>query len=42
MRSFALPGDVEAGKISAEFKDGILTVEVPRPESRKPKQITVN
>ena len=42
VRSFALPGDVEAEKISAEFKDGILTGEVPRPERRKPKQITVN
>ena len=28
--------------IKAEFKDGILTVEVPAPETRKPKQITVH
>jgi HSP20 family molecular chaperone IbpA len=28
--------------IKAEFKDGILTVEVPSPETPKPKQITVN
>lgn len=26
--------DVAADKIGAEFKDGILTVEVPKPESR--------
>lgn len=25
--------DVAADKIGAEFKDGILTVEVPKPES---------
>ena len=42
VRSFNLPGDVDADRIKAEFKDGILTVEVPKPENRKPKQITVN
>jgi HSP20 family protein len=42
MRSFSLPEGVDAEKIQAEFKDGILTVEVPKPESHKPKQITVN
>lgn len=42
LRSFSLPVDVAADKIGAEFKDGILTIEVPKPESRKPKQITVN
>jgi hypothetical protein len=42
VRSFTLPGDVDADRIKAEFKDGILTVEVPSPETRKPKQITVH
>jgi HSP20 family protein len=42
VRSFTLPADVEAERITAEFKDGILTVEVPAPETRKPKQITVH
>ncbi|MCU0558667.1 MAG: Hsp20/alpha crystallin family protein [Desulfobacterales bacterium] len=42
VRSFALPGGVNAEKILAEFKDGILTVEVPKPESHRPKQIRVN
>lgn len=41
-RSFTLPADVDADRIKAEFKDGILTVEVPSPEARKPKQITVH
>ena len=29
-RSFRLPPDVEADKIGADFKDGILTVRVPK------------
>ena len=33
-RSFALPMDADADKIGAEFKDGILTIEVTKPESR--------
>jgi HSP20 family protein len=42
VRSFTLPADVDADRIKAEFKDGILTVEVPSPETRKPKQISVH
>ena len=41
-RSFTLPGDVEPDKIKADFKDGVLKVEVPRPEAHKPRQITVH
>jgi HSP20 family protein len=42
VRSFTLPVEVDADLIKAEFKDGILTVEVPAPATRKPKQITVH
>jgi HSP20 family protein len=42
VRSFSLPGDSDPERIQAEFKDGILTVEVPKSETRKPKQITVH
>ncbi len=42
VRSFNLPVNVEAEKIKAEFKNGVLTVEVPKPEGHKPKQIKVN
>jgi HSP20 family protein len=41
-RSFTLPADVDADKIKAEFKDGVLVVEVPKPEKSKPKRITVH
>jgi HSP20 family protein len=41
-RAFHLPADVDADNIKAEFKDGILKVEIPKPEAQKPKQITVH
>jgi HSP20 family protein len=40
-RTFALPPTVDAGKVSAEYKAGVLTVRVPRREEAKPKQIKV-
>jgi HSP20 family protein len=41
-RAFYLPADVDAENIKAEFKDGVLKVEIPKPEAQKPKQITVH
>jgi HSP20 family protein len=40
-RSFALPATVKNDKIEAEYKDGILTVTMPKAEEAKPKQIEV-
>ena len=40
-RSFTLPSAVDAGKISATYKDGVLTVRLPQREESKPKQISV-
>lgn len=42
VRSFSLPADSDADKIKAEFQNGLLTVEVPKPERHQPKQIKVN
>jgi HSP20 family protein len=41
-RAFNLPADVDSDKIKADFKDGVLKVEIPKPEEHKPKQITVH
>jgi len=41
MRSFALPDDADFSKVNAEFKNGVLTVHVPKSEQAKPKQIEV-
>jgi HSP20 family protein len=40
-RSFSLPSAVRGDKIEAEYKDGILTVMLPKSEASKPKQIDV-
>ncbi|MDQ1330847.1 MAG: hypothetical protein QG578_1112 [Thermodesulfobacteriota bacterium] len=41
-RSFTMPDAVGSDKVKANFKDGVLKVEIPKPEAKKPKQITVN
>ena len=33
---------VDAGQIAASYKDGVLTIRLPRREETKPRQITVN
>ena len=40
-RSFTLPAAVKSDKIDASYKDGILTVSLPKAEEAKPKQIEV-
>lgn len=41
-RAFTLPEAVDPALIKAEYKDGVLHLEVPKPEERKPKQIEVH
>jgi len=41
-RTLPLPASVEADKAKASYKDGILTVVLPKAEEAKPKQIEVN
>jgi len=41
-RSIALPTRVDANKVSATYRDGILTVTLPKAEEVKPKQIQVS
>src|SRR5687768_719561 len=40
-RTFALPPTVDAGKVSAEYKAGVLTVRLPLREEAKPNKIKV-
>ena len=40
-RSLALPKPVAADKVKASYKDGVLTVTLPKTEEVKPKQIEV-
>ena len=41
-RSISLPTQVDASKVTATYRDGILTVTLPKAEEAKPKQIQVN
>ena len=40
-RSIQLPYTVDVNKVKAVFKNGVLTVELPRIEAEKPKKISV-
>ena len=41
-RSFSLPTTVDPNRVSAEYKDGVLTVRVPLREEAKPRTIKVD
>ncbi len=40
-RSFSLPTGVDSGKAKATFKDGLLTLTVPKAETAKARTITI-
>jgi HSP20 family protein len=41
-RSFRLPKEVDAENIKANYKNGVLTVQLPKTEAVKPKEIAVS
>src|SRR6185436_15579286 len=41
-RTFSLPQTVDAGKVSAEYKNGVLSVKLPLREEARPRQIKVD
>ena len=41
-RSFSLPRTVDATKVAADYKNGVLTVRLPLREEAKPRQIKVD
>jgi HSP20 family protein len=40
-RSIQLPEELDLQKASAKYEDGLLVLRVPRAESAKPRQITI-
>lgn len=42
VRSFTLPAAILEDKVKATFKDGVLTVHVPKAEAKKPKTVAID
>lgn len=40
-RSFSLPPTVDTGRVSADYKAGVLTIRIPMRDEAKPRQIQV-
>jgi HSP20 family protein len=41
-RTFSLPNSIDADKVTANYKDGVLTLTMPKKEEAKPKTIKIN
>jgi HSP20 family protein len=40
-RSFSVPDDADETRVTAEFKDGVLNIHLPKTEKSKPKAVEV-
>jgi HSP20 family protein len=40
-RSVRLPAPVDSEKVTSQFKDGVLTIALPKSEQARPKKITI-
>ena len=40
-RSFRLPREVKSEEIKAKYRNGVLTIEIPKTEEMKPKEVSV-
>jgi HSP20 family protein len=40
-RSFTMPSAVDASRIAADYRDGLLTITLPRREESRPRQIQI-
>ena len=41
LRSFSLPEDADGSKVTADYKDGVLHMHLPKSEKAKPKSIEI-
>jgi HSP20 family protein len=41
-RTLTLPAQIDAAKVTADYRDGVLTLRLPRAESDKPRSVTIN
>ena len=40
-RTLTLPAQLDAGKVAADYHDGLLTVRLPRAEHERPRTVTI-
>lgn len=40
-RSFTVPATVDSEKVAADYKNGVLTVKLPKKEAAKPRQVKI-
>ena len=41
VRSFAVPSTVDTDKVAADYRNGVLTITLPKKEADKPRQVKV-
>jgi HSP20 family protein len=41
-RTLTLPDQIDAGNVRADYRDGVLTLRLPRAESAKPRTVSIN
>jgi HSP20 family protein len=41
-RQFQIPNEIEIGRVAAELKDGVLTLQLPKAEAAKPRRIEIS
>jgi HSP20 family protein len=41
-RTLTLPTEIDAAKVTADYRDGVLTLRLPRAESAKPRSVSIN
>jgi HSP20 family protein len=41
-RTVTLPDEIDSARVSAEYRDGVLTLRLPRAESAKPRTVSIN
>jgi HSP20 family protein len=41
VRSFEVPSTVDTEKVAADYKNGVLTISLPKKEAAKPRQVKV-
>jgi HSP20 family protein len=42
VRSLTLPAEIDAAKVKAEYRNGMLSIELPKAAGARPRQIAVN